>query len=553
MLTLLCVRDFAIIEEVTVELGAGLGVITGETGSGKSMLIAALKLVLGGRADPEVVRAGADRAEVEAMFDLRHRPDVRTRLQELDVETGDELVVRRTVSRSGRSRATLNGRLATVAQLEALTAGLVEICGQRSSYGLVDRSTHLEALDDFAALGGLRQTMAAAWTHAQALDAKVQQLEGAEQQTEREDFLRFQLSELEALDAKPGEDDELRASRERLRHGELLSGTSREVEQALSDDDGVLARLHRLESRLGEAAKHDPDLAALRDRLASARVDLSELARDLDRYADRVPRDPEALERVETRLAAIEKLLRRHGPTIDVLLGRTAELRAELDALGDREQLLARTVAARDRAVADARSAAEALSRARQEHAAHLGEAVTQELLGLGMGSARVEVSVSENDGMSARGADRVEFLIAPNPGEEPRPLAKIASGGELSRALLALRCVLAAPSGDRAVQVFDEVDTGVGGAVAEVIGKKLATVARAHQVLCITHLPQVAAQASHHVCIRKWVKDGRTFVAASVLDPQERREEIARMLGGVELTEPTRRAAEDLLERAAR
>ena len=283
------------------------------------------------------------------------------------------------------------------------------------------------------------------------------------------------------------------------------------------------------------------------------RVNLTELARNLNRYADRVPRDPEALEGVETRLAAIEKLLRRHGPTVDALIVRMSELRSELAGLVDRERSLERTVAARDQALADARAAAAALSSARQEHAARLGEAVTRELLGLGMGAARVEVAVSDNDGLSLTGADRVEFLIAPNPGEEPRPLGKIASGGELSRALLALRCVLAAPSGDRAVQVFDEVDTGVGGAVAEVIGRKLATVATAHQVLCITHLPQVAAQASHHVCIRKWVADGRTFVAATVLDPQGRREEIARMLGGVELTEPTRRAAEDLLERAAR
>jgi DNA repair protein RecN (Recombination protein N) len=558
VLVLLRVRDFAIIEEVTVELGPGLGVITGETGSGKSMLIAALKLVLGGRADPDVVRAGADRAEVEAVFDLRGRPDVRTRLAELDVEEADELVVRRTVVRSGRSRTTLNGRLVTVAQLEALTAGLVEVCGQRASYGLVDRSTHLEALDDFAALGTLRQTMAAAWTHAQALDAKVRQIEGTARQGEREDFLRFQLAELEALDPRAGEEESLRASRERLRHGELLSGSAREVEQALSEDDGILPRLHRLESRVGEAARHDADLGALRDRLTSARVDLEELARDLDRYADRVPRDPDALETVETRLAAIEKLLRRHGPTVDAALARMAEMRAELAGLGDREVLLERTIAARDQAAVDARSAATALSRARLEHAARLGEAVTKELLGLGMGSARVEVEVSENEDLSPTGADRVEFLIAPNPGEEPRPLGKIASGGELSRALLALRCVLAARSGDRTVlpdrvQVFDEVDTGVGGAVAEVVGRKLATVAKAHQVLCITHLPQVAAQASHHVCIRKWVSDGRTFVAATVLDSQGRREEIARMLGGVELTEPARRAADDLLERAAR
>lgn len=562
MLSLLRVQNLAIIESLELELGPGLNVLTGETGAGKSILVAALGLVLGARGRSELVRTGADRAVVEGLFDIR---DARlaARLDAAGVEAAGELVVRRELLATGRTRAYVNGRLTTAAQLKALARGLVDISSQHQHHTLVDPSTHLDHLDAFAALAGMRSevaaTVAALRAGRAAWDAAKTALQG---RAEREDLLRFQLAEVEALAPAAGEDGQLVEERERLAHGARLLATSSRAHRALyAAEDALCARVSRLVDDVVVAGSHDPRLAELGERLSGAQVELREAALDLGRYAERLDADPARLGAVEERLDALRRVVRKHGEDVAALLAwrdaAHAEL-ADLEAGEDRLEKLQGELG--ERGVA-ALAAADGLSAARKAAADELGRAISQELASLGMGGARVAVSVDavESGGLEVQGArltasgrDRVEFLIAPNPGEAPRPLARVASGGELSRALLALKRVLA-EGGPVGLYVFDEVDTGVGGAVAEVIGHKLADVAAHHQVLCITHAPQVGAFGNRHLHVHKVVEGGRTFSRVRALDAEERVHELARMLGGIDVSPATRQAARDLRSAAIR
>ena len=565
MLTLLRVRNLAIIDELEVELGPGLNVVTGETGAGKSILVGALKLVLGSRGSPEMVRSGADRAEVEALFEVGNDPAVRARLEAAGAEPGPELVVRRVLPATGRARAYCNGSLATLAQLEELAAGLVDISSQHQHHTLVDPATHLGYLDAFARLDGLAGEVRIA--HA-ALMAALRALREAESRLRdraaREDLLRFQLAEIDKLDPAEDEVEQLAEERDRLSHAERLRTAAANAEHVIyGADSAVCSKLARVVGDLQDAARHDPALGELAERVAVASTELEEAARDLGHYAQRLGIEPERLAEIEERLHALKRLVRRHGADLSAVIAFRDQARAELDQLDQGEARVEALQADQARRLAAAGVQARALSARRHAAAALLGDAMTHELASLGMGGARVEVAVAPIEGRSeelnvdgarltATGLDHVEFLIAPNPGEEPRPLRKVASGGELSRALLALKRVLAGMGGV-GLYVFDEVDSGVGGAVAEVIGRKLAEVARHHQVLCITHLPQVAIYADRHLVVAKRVEEGRTLSTIRPLSEAERVEEIARMLGGIEQNEETRAAAAALLAGARR
>ena len=571
MLTLLRVNNLAIIDESEVEFGPGLNVVTGETGAGKSIIVGALRLVLGARGRPEVVRTGAEQAEVEALFELAPDAPARARLLELGLDDicGDELVVRRVVAASGRSRAYVNGRLATATQLSLLAHGLVDISSQHQHHSLVDSATHLDFLDAFAGLSPGRARMAEVHGALVAVVGRLREVEQRlRQRSEREEFLRFQLAEVSRVKPRVGEVDELRADRERLRHAEKLLGAARKAEQLLyGADRSVSDLLGRVSQELTEAARFDGAFAPMAERVEAALLEVDEVARDLSRYGDGGLDDPGRLEEIEERLAALQRLVRRHGGSLEEVVAFQARAEEELkgleDADADREVLAAE----RARRFEAAHAEALALSGARHAAADRLGRAMTAELAELGMGQARVEVAVAPLSGvgavregaelsvegarLTATGLDRAEFLIAPNPGEIPRPLNKVASGGELSRALLALKRVLA-QGGPAGLYVFDEVDSGVGGAVAEVIGRKLADVARHHQVLCITHLPQVAAYGQRHFVVAKEVRDWRTFSSIRPVSGEARAEEIARMAGGVEITNATRLLAAELLAQAA-
>ena len=563
MLSVLRVRHFAIIDELELEFGPGLNVFTGETGAGKSILVRALQLVLGGRGGSDVVRSGEEAAEVEALFDLHGDEPLRARLREAGYEADEELLVRRVVSRSGRTRAYLDGRLATARQLQAIGAVLADICSQHEYHSLTDPSTHLEALDAFASLQPLLQEAASAY---EALRAAHEHLEALRRQAaergEREDLLRFQLTESEELDPKPGELEALEAERERLAHAERLREAASLGEHLLyGREDAVVDVLGRIDAELEQAARFDPALQEPLQRLQEARALVEDVALELGRYARGVESDPEQLARLEERLQRLRRLARKHGGSLDDLLLRREQLREELEQLATVDVALEEAEAQLRQAQERAETAALTLRQRRREAAERLGEAIGAELRSLGMGEAEVRVELRPTEGrdgelqvagarLTPRGIDRAELLVAPNRGEPPRPLRRIASGGELSRALLAVRRVLSgvSPAG---LHVFDEVDAGVGGAVAEVIGRKLHEVSRHHQVLCITHLPQIAAYADRHFRVEKRTRGGRTQSAVRLLDEAARREELARMLGGVQVGRAARAAAEELLRAA--
>jgi DNA repair protein RecN (Recombination protein N) len=571
MLTCLKVRSLALLEELELELGPGLNVLTGETGAGKSMLIDALGLVLGDKARPELVRSGAPQAEVEALFDLSRDPALCERLRQAGIETDGELVVRRIVAAKegapgaagGRSRAYVNGVLTTQSQLAELAVGLVEVSSQHEHQSLLDPAAQLGHLDAFAAGGGARTGLslgAMREAHGRLVRA-IEALEAARGsvsgRADREDFLRYQLKELDELAPEPGEVARLEAERERLRHAEKLIAASGGAEEALYARDGaVTEELAAIAAKVAAAAALDPALTPWAEALEAARSQIEDAARELGAYGRSVALDPERLAEVEERLHRLQRLGRKHavgaGQDVGAVLeGKRAALRAELDGLERGESTVAECEAALAAARAEVEAVAGTLTAARKRAAEALGRAVTSELRALGMGGATLGIALSPRE-PGPTGADRVELLLVPNAGEEPRPLRKIASGGELSRTMLAIKHALAGVSA-AGLSVFDEVDTGVGGAVAEVMGQKIAELARHHQVLCVTHLAPIAVYADRHVVVSKEVAGGRTRSTMEALPTEARTEEIARMLGGLDVTARTREAARELLEGAAR
>ncbi|HEY8090261.1 MAG TPA: DNA repair protein RecN [Polyangiaceae bacterium] len=565
MLAQLTVRNVVLIERLVLDLASGFNVVTGETGAGKSMVVDALSLVLGGRARPDLVRAGAEEAEVEALFELPPGSPAPTRLVAAGIPTERELVVRRVVQAEGRSRAYVNGRLCTATQLAEIAADLCDIASQHESVSLTDPATHVEYLDAF---GGLAAERLRVGEQVDALAEVVRELETVSAQergrAEREDFLGWQLREIDELEPRDGEETELEHERGRLRHAEKLQSATRRAAERLYEGDGTICdELARLGTELDQAAGVDGSLAPLARTVESARAELADAARALARYAEGVEASPERLAEVEERTFRLQKLLRKHGPTTADLLAHRAGLGRELASLASASDRVAELEAERSRRVAEAGASARALSRKRRDAAERLADSIGRELSQLGMGRARVIVEISPTAGagdallvdgarLTRTGIDRVEFLIAPNRGEEPRPLRRIASGGELSRALLALKRVLA-DQGPAGTYVFDEVDAGVGGAVAEVIGRSIAEIARHRQVICITHLPQIAALADAHFVVDKAEARGRTHTSVKRLAPHERVDEVARMIGGIKVGDAARRAAAEMLQDRAR
>ncbi|HZY01961.1 MAG TPA: DNA repair protein RecN [Anaeromyxobacteraceae bacterium] len=559
MLTTLRISGFAVVDQVEVRFGPGLNVLTGETGAGKSILVNALHLALGGRMSAEVLREGADEAVVEALFELPPSHPVLARLTVAGVprpEPSDggtaELLVRRVAPRGGRGRAFVNGSLCTVSMLESALKGLLDISGQHEHVSLLDPATHLDLLDAFAGQAPLvagsasaryREAFAALsalWREEQALA----QDEG--ERARRADYLAFQLKELEAAEAKPGEDQALEQERKVLLSAARLADAARAAEELVYGEEGSAAeRVGQAVRTLAEAAQLDPRLSPTVDLLRSAAAEVEEAGRELGRYAGSVGGDPERLAFVEERLALLRSLARKHGGSLTAALERRDAMAAELAALegsdgrrADVGKLLAQKGAEAVRLAAE-------LTRLRQAAAREFARAVRKELEGLAMERCRLEVAFGPPEGaipvgetpLGPGGAERAEILIAPNPGEPARPLARIASGGELSRVLLAVKRALSVAD-PVLTQIFDEVDAGIGGAVAEAVGRLLAEVSRESQVLCVTHLPQVAAFADRHYLVEKRVAGGRTSTSVHPLDDDAaRRGEVARMLAGQTVT----------------
>ncbi len=567
MLVSLQVRDLAIIDSVEVTFGPGLNVVTGETGAGKSILVDALSLTLGGRAKVDLVRSGATQSEVTALFDVRGRKALAARLTDAGIEWDDELTVRRIVASEkggGRSRAYINGRMVSLTQLTQLTAGLADVASQHEHQSLSDPLTHLALLDASAGLDGLRGEVGAA--HAALADASHQLdalLRELRSKTDREDLLRYQVKEIDDVGLKPGDEESLVIERDRLRHASRLREGAVSAEETLyGGDAAAIDQIGHARTTVEELWRLDPSLAPVLQSLDDARAQIEDAARTLGRYARTVHSDPERLAELDDTLQKLGRLKRKYGASVGEILAFRARAAADLDNLAQGESRVQELERAVEKARERATERARVLSAERKRAAVRLGESISRELASLGMGGARVVVDVTPAslaagdlsiDGarLGPSGLDRVEFLIAPNKGEEPRPLRKIASGGELSRALLATKQVLT-EVGDAGMYVFDEVDTGVGGAVAEVMGQKLKAVSRRNQALVITHLPQIAVYAARHYVVDKKIVGDRTVSSVRQLKESERAEEVARMLGGLKVTEKTRAAAREMIREAA-
>jgi DNA repair protein RecN (Recombination protein N) len=572
MLTHLQVRDFAIIDTVEVELGDGLTVLSGETGAGKSILVDALQWAVGGRAGAEVIRHDASRAEIAATFDLRAAdPPLRAWLAEQSIEADDELVVRRVITREGKSRAYLNGQQVPVQALREVGALLAEIHGQHEFQSLLKPAAQRRLLDDYAGTEALAAEVAALHRDRLAKAESLAALEAdARERDDRLDLLRHQAGELAALAVQPDELPALAAERNRLANTGRLADSARTALDLVYEAEGGSAQASaaRALGLLRQSAPLDPKLAALVPSLEEAVTGLAEVGRELTRYLDDLEADPIRQEQVEQRLAALEALARKHRVAPSELAAKAAELDVELSRLEDIGQGLEQ----RRVAVADAarkwRSGAERLSAARSRAAGELASAISARMQTLGMIGGRFEVDLQPVRGLTPGsvettpgGLEDIEFKVTANTGQPPRPLARVASGGELSRLSLAVQVTLAlqprqppAGAADSGLcRVFDEVDSGVGGAVAEIVGRELATLGRSTQVLCVTHLPQVAALADRHLRISK-LTDGRTTrTQVTPLGGAARVEEIARMLGGIDITDTAREHAAEMLAAGAR
>jgi DNA repair protein RecN (Recombination protein N) len=549
MLTQLQVRDFAIIEAVDLEFHAGFTALTGETGAGKSILVDALLLAVGGRADAGAVRHGAGRAEVIARFDLQANPAAREWLAAQDIADDGEVVLRRSVGSDGRSRAWINGQSAPLQSLRALGEALLDVHGQLEFQSLTRRGYQRELLDACGAGAEAQAVREAqqAWAAVEAQRAEL--LRRAGDREARLEVLEHYVAELDALAPGAGEAEQLGQERRRIAAlGRLADGTT-QLQHALGDE-GAGPSLARAQSLARQLAGLDSGLAGASAAIDEAAAACREALSTLSRYADSLEADPERQEWLEARLAAMEAIARKHRVEVATLTEHHDKLRAELAALRDSSLSLADLDQRGAAAHAAWRAAATRLGQRRRQVAAQLDREVEPLLHGLGMPGGRFVTSLTarEPGEVSATGLEDVEFLVSANPGQPPRPLARVASGGELSRISLALSVATLA-AGRRPCLVFDEVDAGIGGAVAEMVGRLLRDLAAGGQVLCVTHLAQVAAQAQHQFRVSKQATRGSTHTAVAALDREARVEELARMLGGARITERAREHAREMLE----
>lgn len=546
MLVQLSITNFAIIGRLDIDFKEGLNVLSGETGAGKSIIINAMNLVLGGRASSDLIRSGCEEAQVEALFSFPENAPVAGLLNEMGLPCDGEALIRRSISREGRNRVSINGSLATVQMLSKLGEGLISISGQHEHQRLLRPETHLYLLDDFGGLSDLRLRVNAAYKTHQELKGEIARLaESVKRMKDQRELTRSQIEEIERAGVSLGEDNALAEEKKRLRHGEVLLKIISESYLDLYERQGsVVSSLSQTVKKLERGAEVDPQLAPIGALLREIEVKLEDASFALRDLRRGVNLDPRRLDEVEERLQLLNLLKRKYGPSLEDVLTCGERLNADLSGLEAQEAKLEDLEKRLSKAEEELAAAAEELSEKRKKASLELEAAVERELRDLHMAATRFQVDFKEPSGEGKRGAerilsdgmDRVEFKIAPNLGEDLRPLARIASGGELSRIMLALKTILARSASVEAL-IFDEVDAGVSGAAAEMVGEKLLALSAFHQMLCITHLPQIASKGRHHFRVSKEVSDGRTHVVISELDSEGRVNEIARLLGGKKVT----------------
>jgi DNA repair protein RecN (Recombination protein N) len=556
MLTELNIRNFAIIDELKVSFADGLNVITGETGAGKSIIMGAVSLLLGDRASSDMIRSFEDSAVVEALFDVGEKEELKEKLRQMGFSEGHELVLKRIVSRSGKNRVYINGHLANLGMLSAISESLINLCGQHEHQIILNADNHIDILDEFGNLLSLRSEYRDLYDRYQSLNERIRELVSIKKSREdKEEFLRFQLKELDDAGICPGEDTALLEEKKILTNVQKLmdyAGTARDDLYAKSGS--ILEELRGVITNIHEIRKIDQRLDVSEKDLDGIYYQLEDAAMTLRDYEKHLSYDPARLETIDDRLELLGRLKRKYGHTLEDVLKKRADLEGQLKAIESVDMEIEQVSRAAEREKAIVVEKARLLSQRRRETASVMKKEIEDEIHTLRMAKARFEVtfgtpaSGQEEMPFHSKGIDDVEFYLSTNIGEAMKPLNRIASGGELSRIILAMKKVLAR-TGSVGTIIFDEVDSGIGGATAEDVGRKLRDVSEHHQILCITHLPQIACFGDRHYRVVKSVSGDRTIASVDVLSEQDRLDEIARMLGGTELTKKTREHAREMLE----
>ena len=565
MLRELSIKNFTIIDNLRITFSDGLSILSGETGAGKSIIINAVNLLLGSKATARLIRTGSEAAELEALFQITPKSRLAKIMKEKGFDESEELVIRRIISRKARHRIYINGRLATIQMLNSITENLASISGQHAHQGLLKEDQHLLILDQFGGLTPQRAEVYRYYNEIVPMIRMLQELKAAgDKQDEHIRLLEFQKKEIIDASINPGEDKALEQKRIRLKNGEALyQAVHSSIEDLYSVQGAIVERIVEVKKRLEKASLIDPALTPQAEGLAKSIFNLEDIAEGLREYQKNVEMDEGLLEEVEERLDTLHKLKRKYGGSLEAIFAYLESTDQELSKIANLSEKIAETEAKLDTLHAKLVCLAENLSKKRKQTADILAKKVEKELSFLEMSQAKFKILLQsipteeninpyltcDNKGISETGIDRATFMIAPNVGEVLKPLSSIVSGGELSRVVLALKAILAKTESVETV-VFDEVDAGIGGSVAEVVGKKLSSLARYHQVICITHLPQIAKFGDYHFRISKHVSRGRTITSIRPLDDKERVKEIARMLGGVEITRATLDHAHEMLDK---
>jgi DNA repair protein RecN (Recombination protein N) len=559
------ISNFAIIHELSVSFKPGLTVVTGETGAGKSILVNAINLLLGSRGSGDLIRTGSQEAAVTVLFHLTDHVVNSVELKESLGDLGDqEMVVKRVLSTSGRNRVYVNGQLATLGLLSQLCRGLVSISGQREHQLFLEPEAHLEIIDGFGGLEAEQQAYGQTFGELKRLQSELRRLQRqAQERREKEELHRFQLEEIHNARIQKDEEIQLEVERERLRHVERFRQGASEVHQILYLDSGaVLEEVSQCQKILSDLGKLDPAFKSLAQTLEGVRHQVEDVSLTLRDHIQNIQADPARMEWVEERLHTLKRLMRKYGGSTQEVLAHADGLQQELEASESDEVEIAAREEELEKIRQQALSEALELSKRRRQAARRLGKAVEKSLVTLDMAKCRFQVRFDQESGsdtecvrvgkylLDKKGVDRVAFFFSANPGEELRPMASIASGGELSRIVLALKELLAQEAVHETL-IFDEVDAGIGGRTADRVGQRLKDLARQHQVVCITHLPQIACYGDYHYVVRKSARKGRTTTAMEELSGKERLEEIARMLGGAKISVKTRAHAKEMLEQA--
>jgi DNA repair protein RecN (Recombination protein N) len=561
MLVQLRISDFAIIRHLDISFRPGLNILSGETGAGKSIIIDAMNLVLGGRASSNLIRSGCGEAGVEALFSIPENASLLPLLSDFGIPHEGDLLIKRSISKEGRNKISINGSLITLQMLSKMGEHLISISGQHEHQLLLRPENHLLVLDDFGGLLPLRSQLARTYKRFQRLNGEILREEEEIQTLEaRRDLALFQREEIERAEVRPGEDEALTAERKRLRHAEDLLNILSESHQILYErEDSVLSLLSQCTKRIGKGVELDPELAPIEALLREIQLKLEDASFALRDQQRGISRDPGKLEEVSERIQLLNALKKKYGPTLEDVLVLQQGLTCRLQEIEEKREMLLRKEKEREAVSEELVTKGMDLSEKRRILARQLEKAVEKELSELQMAATRFQVRFAQDSisgglsedisRMGVEGFDRVEFMISPNPGEEVRPLARIASGGELSRIMLALKSILA-KSASVETLIFDEVDAGIGGGAADVVGEKILSLAKFHQILCITHLPQIASRGETHFQVKKEVRDGRTHAVISELDPEGRVHEVARLLGGRTITPRAVAHAREMISR---